>query len=105
LRESGCDAFLHLAAYRQQKKTAASALVLRCKDNNDRDVFRFLAKELSAPIMAQGYDSEIDLVAFVPRRRAAVQATGHDHAKQLAIFLSHELKRPLQSAIRRKIGS
>ena len=103
LRESGCDAFLHLAAYRQQKKTAAGALVLRCKDNNDRDVFRFLAKELSDPIMAQGYASEIDVVTFVPRRRAAVQATGHDHAKQLAIALAHELKRPLQSAIGRRI--
>ncbi|MBE6659780.1 MAG: ComF family protein [Ruminococcaceae bacterium] len=103
LRQSGCDAFLHLAAYRPQRKTAAGALILRCKDNNDRDVFRFLAKELSDPIMAQGYALEIDVVTFVPRRRAAVQATGHDHAKQLAIALAHELKRPLQSAIRRRI--
>lgn len=103
LRESGCDAFVHLAAYRPQRKTAAGALILRCKDNNDRDVFRFLAQELSVPLKTAGYAEQVDVVTFVPRRRAAVQATGHDHGKQLASALAHEIKRPMETAIRRKI--
>ncbi len=103
LHDAGCDAFVHLSAYRAHRKTAAGALILRCKDNNDRDVFRFLAKELSLPIRAFGYDNDVDMITYVPRRRAAVQATGHDHAKQLASALAHELKLPVQTELRRKV--
>jgi ComF family protein len=95
---------LHLTAYRSHHNTVTVALVLRCKDNNDREVFRFLASELAACVK----DAKVSLphdavVTFVPRRRAAVQATGHDHAKQLAMALAHELNLPFDTLLRRRI--
>jgi predicted amidophosphoribosyltransferase len=38
----------------------------------------------------------------VPRRRAAVKAIGHDHARQIALFLADEMGLSLSAAIRRR---
>ncbi|MBE6619884.1 MAG: ComF family protein [Ruminococcaceae bacterium] len=102
LQKIGVETFVHLAPYRPGKPGAASAMILRGKDNNDREMFRFLAAELSEPVRrALGEDGEA-VVTYVPRRRAAVQATGHDHAKQIAGALADELALPLVIALRRR---
>ena len=97
---------MHLAEYRHDQKNIASELVLHCKDHNDREVFRFLAEQLADPLRSHLENTEDSLrtmtITYVPRRRAAVRATGHDHAKQIAHMLSHELTVPYDTLIRRK---
>ncbi len=106
LQQVETEVLYHLAEYRPDRKNVASKLVLWCKDHNDRDVFRFLAEQLSEPLLASLSNAEDSLrtitVTYVPRRRAAVRATGHDHAKQIAHMLSHELTLPYETLIRRK---
>ncbi len=102
LQKIGMDTFVHLAPYCPGKPSASSAMILRGKDNNDREMFRFLAGEMAEPVRrVLGEDEEV-VITYVPRRRAAVRATGHDHAKQIAGALADELKRPLQIALRRR---
>lgn len=102
LQQIGVDGFVHLAPYYPGKPGATSAMILRGKDNNDREMFRFLAGELAEPVRRVLSEDEEAVITYVPRRRAAVQATGHDHAKQIAGALADELKRPLQVALRRR---
>lgn len=104
LEQSGCDTLVHLTYYVSHHKTATSALVLRCKDHNDRELFGFLAQELYPalqPILQDACDEQI-VVSFVPRRRAAVQAKGHDHAKELAAMLAKKGNYPFAVLLRRK---
>lgn len=104
LAESGCDTLVHLTAYLAHHRTATAAMVLRCKDNNDRDIFLFFAQELGPalePILSEAGDEEV-VVTFVPRRRAAVKAKGHDHAKEIAAMLARERKLPWATLLRRK---
>ncbi len=70
----------HLVAYRPGERAATNQLILRCKENCDRPLFRFLAKELA---QLHTPDAET-LISFVPRRLSAVRAIGHDHAHELA---------------------
>lgn len=103
LRKSGCEALLHLTAYHSHVRTAAAALVLRCKDNNDREVFAFLSDELSDPIRQLADFETLDaVVTYVPRRRAAVRAIGHDHAKEIACMVAENLKLPYATLLRRR---
>ena len=104
LKESGCDTLVHLTYYLSHHKTAAAALVLRCKDYNDREAFGFLAQELYDALQPtlQTMSDEDLCVTFVPRRRAAVQAKGHDHAKQIAAMLAREGQLPCAVLLRRK---
>lgn len=102
LHQLGVETFLHLAPYRPGKPGAAAAMILRGKDNNDREMFRFLAAELAEPIRQVLGEEKEAVVTYVPRRRAAVQATGHDHAKQIAGALADELALPLVIALRRR---
>ena len=106
VQTSGAQMLIHLAEYRPDKKNIASVLVLRCKDHNDRDVFHFLADQLAEPLRSILDGTEESLrtcyVTYVPRRRAAVRATGHDHAKQIAHMLAHELTLPCETLLRRK---
>ena len=106
MQNSGAKTLIHLAEYRPDKKNIASMLVLRCKDHNDREVFHFLAEQLAEPlqVMLEGNEDSLRsfCVTYVPRRRAAVRATGHDHAKQIAHMLAHELTIPFETMLRRK---
>ena len=103
LEDSGCEALLHLTAYRSHHRTAASALVLRCKDNNDRETFGFLADELADPIAKLADFEGLDaVVTYVPRRRAAVRAIGHDHAKEIARMVARNLKLPYATLLCRR---
>lgn len=105
LRKEGAQVMYHLAEYRPDRKNVASKLVLWCKEHNDRDVFRFLAEQLSEPLRASLSNTEESLrttaVTYVPRRRAAVRAIGHDHAKQIAHVLAHELTLSHETLLRR----
>lgn len=103
MKESGCEALLHLTAYRSHHRTAASALVLRCKDHNDRDSFRFLAQALAKAIgEREDFSAEDAVVTYVPRRRAAVRAIGHDHAKEISLMVAQELGLSYATLLRRK---
>lgn len=106
LKDGGVQAMYHLAEYRPDRKNVASKLVLWCKDHNDREAFRFLAEQLAEPLREALSNTEDSLytttVTYVPRRRAAVRATGHDHAKQIAHMLSHELTLSYETLLRRK---
>ena len=107
LAESGCDSMVHLTAYLSHHRTAAAALILRCKDHNDRDIFRFFAKELAEalePVLTDVTHEEV-VITYVPRRRAAVRAKGHDHAKEMAILLGRECGLPCQTLLRRKANT
>jgi ComF family protein len=104
MKESGCQTLVHLTAYRSHHRTAASALVLRCKDHNDRDTFRFLAQALSEAIgERESFMAEDTIVTYVPRRRAAVRAIGHDHAKEISLMVARELELPYATLLRRKL--
>ena len=102
LKREGIKAFVHLTPYRPGKPGAASAMILRGKDNCDWDMFRFLAQELSDPVCIALGEEQKAVVTYVPRRLAAVKAIGHDHAKQIARYLADELSLPWVSAIRRR---
>ena len=107
LAESGCDAMVHLTAYLSHHRTAAASLILRCKDHNDRDLFRFLAEELAValePLRADLAQTDA-VVTYVPRRRAAVRAKGHDHAKEMASLLGRECGLHCQTVLRRKANT
>ena len=102
LKTAGVDTFVHLAPYRPGKTSASAAMILRGKDHNDREMFRFLASELAGSVREAILQEEEAVVTYVPRRRAAVKANGHDHARQIALFLADELGLPLSAAIRRR---
>ena len=102
LKTAGVDTFAYLTPYRPGKTGASAAMILRGKDNNDREMFRFLASELAGSVQEKLGDGEETVVTYVPRRRAAVKAIGHDHARQIALFLADELGLPLSAAIRRR---
>jgi ComF family protein len=104
LSENGCDTLIHLTAYRSHHRTAASELVLHCKDHNDSEVFEFLAEELSEHVLPLADFSLLDaVVTYVPRRRAAVAAIGHDHGKELARMVARRMGLPCEALIRRRI--
>lgn len=101
LKTAGVDTFIHLTPYRPGRSGASAAMILRGKDNNDREMFRFLASELAGSVR-EVLGEEAAVVTYVPRRRAAVKAIGHDHARQIALFLADEMGLSLSAAIRRR---
>ena len=105
LENAGCSDLVKLVRYRAGTRDVAEHMLLRCKDVNDRELFDFLAADLTLPafraVQALGADMQGAVVTYVPRRRQAVRAVGHDQARELARALGRRLNIPRMHLIRR----
>ena len=108
LSKGGARALVKLAVYRRDCAGVVSSLVLRAKDVNDRDVFRFLASELLMPTFTAlrecGIDPKDAVITYAPRGRKAYHRTGHDQARQLSRYLAKRLGCAHMRTVRRRRG-
>ena len=109
LRLSNCDRLVKLAQYRAKDAGVAERLILRCKDVNDRALFRYLAADLVMPVFRvlreDGVDVENAVVTYAPRRMGQRIVVGHDQAAQLSRALATGLGCRWNKAIRRVVGT
>ena len=106
LSRANAVGLVKLAEYRKARYSSPSALVLRIKDVNDREAFRFLSSELTMPtflaLQDQGVAPESAVVSYAPRGRRAAVSAGHDQARMLARALAARLGCRCISLIERK---
>lgn len=109
LRLSRCDCLIKLARYRKKDAGVAERLILRCKDANDRALFRYLAADLLMPVFRvlrkDGVDVEKAVVTYAPRRIGQRLVVGHDQAAALSRALARGLGCRRIQAIRRVVGT
>ncbi len=104
LERAGAVALLKLVPYNSHR-SAANNVILYIKRRRDARVIGFLARELSAElekyIAKLGIRKENAVVAYCPRRRAAVNKTGFDQARLIAEVISKNTGIPIALALRR----
>ncbi len=109
LREVSCERLVKLAVYHAGEQGVVEQLLLRCKDVNDRALFRYLAADLTLPVFralqATGQELSETVVTWAPRRGEAVRKVGHDQARKLAEALSGQLHCPCIATLRHEPGS
>ena len=95
LGKSGARALVKLSAYRAGRPSPLASLVLRAKDTPDKEIFRFLALELTMPTFTAcrelGVDVEGMILTYAPRTWKNRAVVGHDQARLLAKALAERL--------------
>lgn len=108
LREAGCERAVKLSVYHAGERGVTERLLLRCKDVNDRALFRYLAADLVLPVFRalQASDVALDevVVTYAPRRPRVARTVGHDQARELTGALAKLLGCPHVRALCRARG-
>ena len=89
----GTNGFVTLVQYRKQAYSVGKRLVLRIKDKRDRELIRFLVRDLTLEIKLSG--KPFDGVTYAPRGRSKRREMGTDQAECLAKELAEAFHVPL----------
>lgn len=92
-----------------KRKNPENVLILRLKDTADKQCVSLVASELSEIITENiqvitkgGAKHDDALIAWIPRRRSAVQRVGFDHMERVAKVLSKRLGIPAVPLLKRR---
>lgn len=97
------EKLVSVAPYTSSGSTADN-IVLYAKDYKDKELFKFMAREMSEAAYAELPSTEDTVVTFVPRSLARKNETGHDQSEYLARYIAENFSLKTEKLFR-KTGS
>ncbi len=98
LRQAGCQALVKAVGYHPDKKQLPERLILRCKRERDRELFRFFASDLQLKLwqaLESAGGADTACVTYIPRRKIAAWESGVDQGRELARAIASSLELPM----------
>lgn len=77
-------------------------IVLSAKDYKDKELFKFMAREMSEAAYAEIPSTEGITVTYVPRSLARKNETGHDQSEYLARYVAENFSLEMRKMFRKK---
>ena len=95
------EKLVSVAPYTSSGNTADN-IVLCAKDYKDKELFKFMAREMSEAAYAELPSTEDTVVTFVPRSLARKNETGHDQSEYLARYVAENFSLEMKKIFLKK---